>query len=141
MPIDREEVEELRRRAEDDPVGAIEEMRAGNTELIDRFGRADTLPFLQTWFTEVEPGWQMDVDRSGALGAQSVGIEWSFHGVHDTDGAFNGLAASMREVDVRGFSIIGMERDRLQVRRYVDWAGLFAQLHLTLNWRMPLSNE
>jgi hypothetical protein len=27
------------------------------------------------------------------------------------------------------------------VRRYIDWAGLFAQLGLTLNWRTPVASE
>jgi hypothetical protein len=36
---------------------------------------------------------------------------------------------------------MGVEEDRFRVRRYVDWAGLFAQLGLTLNWRTPVTPE
>ncbi len=138
--IEAGEVEQLRIRAEEDPFGVLEQLRA-DTDLMVAYARADTLPFLQEWFTEVEPGWQVDLERSGPLGPASAGIEWSFHGVHDRESTLNGLAASFRPVDVRGFSILGVERDRFQVRRYVDWAGLFAQLHLSLNWRLPLSKE
>ncbi len=56
-------------------------------------------------------------------------------------GAFNGIPASGRGVTVHGFSLLGVEDERLVVRRYVDWAGLFAQLGLTLNWRTPVSPD
>jgi hypothetical protein len=27
---------------------------------------------------------------------------------------------------------------KLDVRRYIDWAGLYAQLGLVVNWRVPI---
>jgi len=86
-------------------------------------------------------GWQVDLERTGALGPAPVGVEWSFHGLHDREGAFNGLAASFGSVDVRGFTVFGVEEERFKARRYVDWVGLFGQLHLSLSWRLPVPNE
>lgn len=102
--------------------------------------RADTRPYLLSWFSETE-GWLADEERSGPIGEQAVGTEWSWTGVHDDTGpagAFNGIAASGRPVTVSGFTLMSAEGDRFTVRRYVDWAGLFAQLGLTLNWRVPV---
>ena len=141
MHFDPDELAGLLDRARSDPFGILEEMRSGNTELLVAYAAGDTLPSLEEWFTPIEPGWVADEERSGPLGRSSVGVEWSFNGVHDRDGDFNGLAASFRQVEVRGFSILGVEEDRFVVRRYVDWAGLFGQLHLSLSWRIPLPND
>ena len=70
-----------------------------------------------------------------------VAVEWAFAGVHSR-ADFNGLRASGRNVDVRGitlFQAVDVEGgQRLGFRRYVDWARVFAQLGLTLSWRIPL---
>lgn len=52
-------------------------------------------------------------------------------------GSFNGITTSGREVTARGFTLVGVEDELFKVRRYVYWAGLFAQLGLTVNWRTP----
>ena len=53
------------------------------------------------------------------------------------------ICTSPNDVIVHGFTLFGVELDdrgetRAMVRRYVDWAGVFAQLGLTLNWRTPV---
>jgi hypothetical protein len=53
---------------------------------------------------------------------------------------FNGIRATDRPVVVRGFTILSIEEERLKVRRYVDWVGLYGQLGLTFNWRVPVEN-
>ena len=101
------------------------------------------------WFSELDVdgngrGWQVDRERSGAIGPNAVGVEWTWRGVHDDVnrvGAFNGVAASGREVLVHGFTLMGVEEGGFRLRRYIDWAGLWAQLGLTLNWRTPVSPE
>jgi hypothetical protein len=116
-----------------------------------RFGiamaRADTRPWFTRWFTSVleGPDWEADMDRSGSLGSpqqelavRSVAVSWRFQGVHDVDGAFLELPATGRPVTIRGVSMLGVEDDTFMIRRYIDWAGLYTQLGLTLNWRVPI---
>jgi hypothetical protein len=102
--------------------------------------RADSLPSLTTWFTGSADGWRAHRERSGRLGEAAAGTEWSFDGRHDQDDVFNGIRATDRPVVVRGFTILSIEEERLKVRRYVDWAGLYGQLGLTVNWRVPVEN-
>jgi hypothetical protein len=107
-----------------------------------KLAEADSVAVLSQWFTAADGGWQPDADRSGLLGADAFGVAWEYEGVHDIPSAFNGLPASDRRVTVRGFTVIAADQSRggrAQIRRYVDWAGVFAQLGLTLNWRIPLS--
>jgi hypothetical protein len=120
-----------------------------DTDFLVALARADTRPNLVSWFSELgigraEDGWSHDPERTGPIGPNAAGVEWSWIGVHDDEGregTFNNLAPSGREVTVRGFTLMGVEDDRFTVRRYVDWAGLFAQLGLTLNWRTPTPSE
>jgi hypothetical protein len=99
--------------------------------------RADIEPHLRAWFTPTD-GWAAHADTTGALGPRGAGVEWRWHGSHDRDGAFNGLAATGVGVVVRGFSVLTFNTERaFKVRRYIDWAGLFTQLGLTMNWRLP----
>lgn len=118
-----------------DLVGVLREQ----LEFAVAVARADTRPYLATWFEETGEGWRAETQRSGPLGPASVAVDWEFEGVHSKD-AFNGLAASGRPVVVRGLSIFGVDEERFTVRRHVDWAGLFAQLGLTLSWRVPMSD-
>jgi hypothetical protein len=102
--------------------------------------RADTLPLLTTWFTGSADGWRADTERSGRLGEAAAGTEWSFDGLHEADDVFNGIRATGRSVVVRGFTILSIEEELFKVRRYVDWAGLYGQLGLAVNWRVPVEN-
>jgi hypothetical protein len=123
----------------DNPQEQIEDLR-GDPDFQVAIARADCIVKLRRWFRE-EGGWQANQTRSGSLGDASAGVEWTYHGIHAQDGAFNGLRASNREVTVRGFTMMGIDDDgRFKIRRYIDWAGLFAQLGLTLNWRIPLTH-
>lgn len=130
----------------DDPAALMASLR-DDIEFQLALARADTRPYLVHWFSELivrTEGWVPDRERSGPIGEQSVGTEWSWTGVHDDEGrasAFNGITATGREVTVRGFTLMGVEDRQFKLRRYVDWAGLFAQLGLTLNWRVPVPAE
>lgn len=133
---------------QDDPVALVSALRE-DTELLVALARADTRPTLVTWFSEQlvtgnETGWTHDPERSGAVGEAAAGVEWSWHGVHDDTGkagAFNSTTGSDRRVTVHGFTLMGVEADEFLVRRYVDWAGVFAQLGFSLNWRTPVQPE
>ena len=107
-------------------------------ENLVEMARADVEGHLTQWFTPVE-GWRHDPVRSGPIGTGWFGTEWTFGGRHDRDVVFNGLPATGNHVTVRGFTLIGTEEGatRASVRRYVDWVGLFGQLRLTVNWRLP----
>jgi hypothetical protein len=149
MPPDREELLTV---LDESDVDRYLEVRADPEGLLDAvraepdFGRrlvmADSLLVLRQWFSRGEPEWVDDPERSGLLGDHSVGAAWEFSGVHDRPEVFNGLPASGRDVTVRGFTIIGPpDRDENCFRHYVDWAGLYAQLGLSLNWRIPLLTD
>jgi hypothetical protein len=141
-----EQLEQFR-ALQQQPVELMEVLR-DDIELLVAIARADTRPHLLHWFSEhgVEQaaGWTHDPERTGPIGSFAAGVEWSWVGRHDddgADGAFNGIAPSQREVIVRGMSLMGVEEDEFRVRRYVDWAGVYAQLGLTLNWRTPVRSE
>lgn len=109
-----------------------------DSELAVDLARADVEAHLRTWFTDDErSGWEHDPTRSGPIGDGWFGTEWTFRGVHDRDGAFNGLPATGNDVVVRGFTLMGTQDGNVCVRRYVDWVGLFGQLRLSVNWRLP----
>jgi hypothetical protein len=129
-------------------------------ELTVALARADTRPFLRSWFRErgiergPEGGWSNDAERTGPIGPNAVGVEWRWTGKDSEEGdgeepeaeeqqggGFNSIAPSGREVTVRGFTLMGVEERGFRVRRYIDWAGLFAQLGLTLNWRTPVASD
>jgi hypothetical protein len=103
---------------------------------------ADSVAALSQWFTAARGGWREEADRWGLLGDNAYGAAWVYEGDHDIPFAFNGVPASGRPVTVRGFTLIGPDPSRtdagVRFRRYVDWAGVFGQLGLTLNWRIPL---
>jgi hypothetical protein len=141
-----EQLEFFNRTSEDDPSALIERLRE-DTEFLVALARADTRPQLTSWFSErrvegQDNGWSYDPEPTGAMGPNAAGVEWSWIGVHDNEGGvtFNDIAASGQEVTVRGVTLMGVEDGRFMVRRYIDWAGLFAQLGLTLNWRTPVSS-
>jgi hypothetical protein len=126
-------------------------------ELVTRMGRdtavrdaiayADSVVVLQVLGSERASGWTVDPDRSGPLGAGSVGVEWVYEAFHnrepsyvvtDPKAPFLGMPPTDNPVEAHGFSIFGVEGGVFTVRRYIDWAGLYGQLGLTLNWRVPV---
>jgi hypothetical protein len=143
----------------DNPEGLLEALRQPDQVFLLAIAEADTAPMLRQWFSErgivrAESGWEHDPHRTGRIGESAVGVEWRWTGVHDDGGdqdddggptfpSFNSLPPSGNEVTVHGFTLFGIELDHrgeplAAVRRYVDWAGVFAQLGLTLNWRTPV---
>ncbi len=140
--------------ARNDPDRLVAEMREDDGFRI-AMARADVRHHLLRWFQETGPGWQDDPRRSGSLGMDSVGTSWSFAGIHAEVGTFsgdlasgekvdvvgfNGLLATGRGVTVHGFTVMTADEGRLAVHRHVDWTGLFGQLGLTLNWRIPIDD-
>jgi hypothetical protein len=143
--------------AKDDPERLVAEMQE-NPDFRIAMARADVRHHLLRWFQESDAGWQEDPRRSGSLGEEAVATPWSFSGIPAEKGTvggelasndlvtvvgFNGLVATGREITVRGLTVMTVERDeeteapKLSVHRHVDWAGLYGQLGLTLNWRIP----
>jgi len=135
-----------------DPRALIEILRS-DLDFAAAVVRADTRPQLRRWFREVEidgnptGGWVWEPAHSGALGEAAVGVEWTWSGIHaatDADGEplpepFNQLTPTGVAVEVRGFTVLDVD-DALgfALHRHVDWAGLYAQLGLTVNWRTPV---
>ena len=133
------------RDREGDPVGLMDLLRS-DPEFLAAVVKADTRPHLLRWFGDMgveraDPPWVPEVDRMGPLGANAAAVEWTWVGRHVVDATFNNTTASGRDVTVHGFSVISIENDRVQARHYIDWAGVYAQLGLTLNWRTPVTNE
>ena len=134
------------RALRNDPHGLVASLRE-DREFQLALARADARPHLVTWFSEANrrrDAWLPDRERSGPIGDHSVGTEWSWTGVHDDEGcanAFQGIPGTGRAVTVRGFTLMGVEEGQFKVRHYVDWAGVFAQLGLTLNWQVPVPSE
>jgi hypothetical protein len=142
---DSERAQGVRDRMDRDPGGLVDEM-AEDPVLLEAVARADVVSSMRVWFSDRDDGWRASPGRSGRLG-QAAAIEWSFLGTHDVAGTLNHLPATNRPVAVHGVSIFGVEveadeqgheRDRFKVRRHIDWAGVYAQLGLSLNWRVPL---
>lgn len=119
-----------------DPPRFFEELNSNVDNQQVEMARADVVSHLREWFSDAE-GWQHDPARSGPIGDGWFGTEWTYGGIHDKDGAFNGLHATGNHVTVRGFTLMGVEGDHTVVHRYVDWLGLFGQLRLSVNWRLP----
>jgi hypothetical protein len=137
--LDEEEVARYLELQEDWP--ALLETLTGEREFGLKVVKADSVAVLSQWFTAADGGWRTEADRSGLLGADAFGVAWAYDGIHDIPFKFNGVPASNRPVTVRGFTLIGSDPSgsgRAQIRRYVDWAGVFGQLGLTLNWRIPV---
>jgi hypothetical protein len=119
---------------------ALLETLTGDLEFGRKVVEADSVAQLSRWFTAAG-GWRAEEDRWGLLGENAFGVAWQWDGIHDVPFAFNGLPASDRPVTVLGFTLMGPDplgSGRVLIRRYVDWAGVFGQLGLPLNWRIPV---
>jgi hypothetical protein len=101
---------------------------------------ADTLANMLQWFSSDEVV-EFTEGRSGAVGTDVAGAEWTYRGVHDVPAAFNGLPATGRPVEVHGFTVLSASAGELMVTRHIDWAGLFTQLGLGLDLRVPMTPE
>ena len=134
-------------RALEDPAGLLEELRVLTEDeqqrgeisaLLAALAEADTVASMEQWFVDRASAWAPVHRRSGALGAEAVGVEWTYEGSYARDRTFHGAPARDQPVEAHGFTIFGVERRRLVVYRHIDWAGLFAQIGFTLNTRIPV---
>jgi len=136
--------EEIADQMQTGPADLVERLRT-DANLLDAFAFADILVSLEQWFTDRAPIWNVDEQTSGPAGPGGVGAEWTYRGKHDHQGTLNGLPATMRDVEVHGYSLFTVQETadgpKLDVRRYIDWAGLYAQLGLVVNWRVPMSAD
>ena len=123
------------------------DMMASDPVLRSAIAFADSVAILQIVGNERDEGWVVDDERSGPIGA-SVGVTWRYDAAHDWEPDYDptkpnaelrSLAPTGRNLEAHGFSIFGVEDEAFQVRRYIDWAGLYAQLGLGLNWRIPVN--
>jgi len=136
------------RSATDEGEAIFEQTQSGAADLIERLRTefrvldavafADMMVSLQQWFSDRSPIWDVDEQTSGPAGSGGAGVEWTYRGTHTQTGTFNGLPATGRDVEVHGYSAFTVVESRLDVRRYIDWAGLYAQLGLIVNWRVPI---
>jgi hypothetical protein len=63
-------------------------------------------------------------------------VPWSFRCVHT--GNFQGLFRTGRRLEIEGVTLVD-RREGVMLHRYVDWAGVIAQLGLTVSWRVPVT--
>jgi hypothetical protein len=131
-----------------DAAGEVLRMMAEDTDLRSAIAYADSVAVLQVLGNERDAGWVVDEERSGTIGDRgSVGVTWTYQAVHDWEQDFDptkpqpelrGLPPTGRALEANGFSIFGVDDIGFTVRRYVDWAGLYTQLGIGLNWRFPV---
>jgi hypothetical protein len=131
-----------------DAAGEVLRMMEEDTDLRSAITYADSVAVLQVLGNERDDGWVVDEERSGAIGSASVGVTWRYRMTHDWEPKFDptkpqaelrGLPPTGRPLEANGFSIFGVdEKAGFTVRRYVDWAGLYTQLGIGLNWRFPI---
>lgn len=136
------------RSGTDEGDSILEQIQSGAEDLIERLRTdfrvldavafADMMVSLQQWFSDRATIWEVDEQTSGPAGSAGAGVEWTYRGTHTQAGTFNGLPATGRDVEVHGYSAFTVVDSRLDVRRYIDWAGLYAQLGLVVNWRVPV---
>jgi hypothetical protein len=122
-------------------------MMAEDTDLRSAVAYADAVAVLQDLGSERDDGWAVDEARSGTIGSASVGVTWRYRMAHDWEQDFDytkpqpelrGLPPTGRSLEANGFSLFGVDDTGFTIRRYVDWAGLYTQLGLGLNWRFPI---
>jgi hypothetical protein len=123
------------------------ERMANDPGLRSDIAYADSVAMLQIVGSKRGPGWVVDDERSGRIGVASVGVAWLYQAAHDWEPDYDptkpnaelrALPPTGRDLEAHGFSIFGVENEAFTVRRHVDWAGLYAQLGIGLNWRVPV---
>jgi hypothetical protein len=66
-------------------------------------------------------------------------VPWTFHCRHT--GNFQELFPTGRELNIDGITLVDSRRGDVQLHRYVDWAGVFAQLGLEVSSRIPITED
>jgi hypothetical protein len=140
-----ERAREIEHRMTTEPTELVEEMRSDG-DMVRAVVEADIVSSLEQWFTARDDRLTFTDGRAGPVGEREAGAEWTYAGVHDEAGTLRGLPATDRAVEVHGFTVVGVGTDddgqeTLLLTRHIDWAGLYAQLGLTINWRVPLDPE
>lgn len=128
------------------PEQHMDALRA-DAELQRAIARADVMPQLAAWFkadlSHGDGGWAAAPERSGPVGqASACVVAWSFQGIHTQEvdpSPIEGALPLDQEITLQGVTFMGVEDGAFLLRRYVDWAGLYAQLGFSLNWRTPHS--
>jgi hypothetical protein len=132
----------------DEPTPALMEELQSNSHHWEQLARIDSRPWLVSWFTPTidwHPTLEGAPPIGGPIGGSGwVGTVWSFGGRHDISDVFNGLPATGRDIVVRGFTLMGVVDEagvpRFRLRRFIDWIGVFSQLGLSVDWRVPVPN-
>ena len=141
-----ERADDIEGRMADDPDRLVSDLR-DDPEMTRALVEADARNVLEKWFSpRSDESLKFTDGRFGPVGETDAGAEWVFEGRHDQADVFRGLPATGRPVDVHGFTVVASRPDEhgrsIPVfTRHIDWAGLYAQLGLTINWRVPLDPE
>ena len=69
----------------------------------------------------------------------TTAVAWQYHAVHD--GEFLGLAPTRQSLVIEGVTLASQGPDGWQLRRYIDWLGVAAQLGMTLSGRPVVSGD
>jgi hypothetical protein len=93
-------------------------MMAEDTDLRSAVAYADAVAVLQDLGSERDDGWAVDYTKPQP--------------------ELRGLPPTGRPLEANGFSLFGVDDTGFTIGRYVDWAGLYTQLGLGLNWRFPI---
>lgn len=68
-----------------------------------------------------------------------VAVPWTYDCLHTGD--FEGLFRTGRELHIHGTTLVDYRTGTTNLHRYVDWAGVIAQLGLEVSWRIPVTEE
>ena len=83
--------------------------------------------------------WTSEEIGTGILYANAItggaltAVEWAFHCKHIAP--FAGIPATNRVVTIQGVTIVRVRGAKTTYRRYVDWAGLMAELGVSASFR------
>jgi hypothetical protein len=86
-------------------------------------------------FTVVEPFRGEEAVRT----ANVASVPWTFRCRHTGD--FNGIFPTGRNLDIQGVTLVDFRGGEPLLSRYIDWAGVIAQLGLTVSARVPVTEE
>jgi hypothetical protein len=135
-------------------VSRLLESLVGDTTLRNAIAYADAAYFLQVFTTRPEEGWAVNEARSGRIGESGpLGVDWTYQTTHDRGSTrearkvseqfapFLALPPTNRRISAHGFTMLASEDSRFVLHRYIDLAGLYAQLGLGLSWRLPIDDS
>lgn len=72
-------------------------------------------------------------------GDRIVAVPWTYYCRHTGD--FHGLFRTGRELTIEGVTLVDYRDGQTLLHRYVDWAGVIAQLGLEVSGRIPVTEE